>query len=264
MSDRRQRKKEQRAAKREAERKREQRRELGRRLATAFLFGLIVVAIFAVSGLFTGDGEGDVPTSYEEFREQPTACGAQAPPPEEVMSFQAPEEQTDITSNSEVTATIETSCGEIVVELDPAGYPETVNSFVFLARQGFYDGQVFHRIAENFVIQGGDPQADGTGGPGYVIGDEFPEDDDYTYEEGTVAMANSGSRSTGSQFFIVIGEDARHLTPLFNVLGEVTSGQDTLQRIAEVPTGTAPGSVEQSLPQETVYIDSIAIDVAGS
>ena len=263
MSDRRRRRKEQRAAKREAERKREQRRELGRRLLTAFGFGLIVVAIFAAGGLFGGD-DADVSTSYEQFREQPTACGAEAPPPVEVMSFDAPEEQGDITASTEVTATIETSCGVIVIDLNPAEYPETVNSFVFLAREGFYDGQAFHRVAENFVIQGGDPEADGTGGPGYIIEDEFPEDEDFTYEEGTVAMANRGSQSTGSQFFIVIGDDARHLTPLFNVLGEVVEGEETLERIAEIETGVAPGSVEESLPRQTVYIESVSIEVDGS
>lgn len=263
MSDRRRRRKEQRAAKREEERKREQRRELGRRLLTAFGFGLLVVAIFAAGGLFSGDA-AEVSTSYEEFREQPTACGAEAPPPVEVMSFDAPEDQTDITASSEVTATIETSCGDIVIDLNPADYPETVNSFVFLAREGFYDGQAFHRIAGDFVIQGGDPEADGTGGPGYIVEDEFPEDDEFTYEEGTVAMANRGSQSTGSQFFIVIGEDARHLTPLFNVLGEVVSGGDTLAQMADIETGIAPGSVEESLPRETVYIESVSIEVDGS
>lgn len=180
------------------------------------------------------------------------------------MSFDAPEEQSDITASSNVTATIETSCGEVVLDLNPAEYPETVNSFAFLAREGFYDGQAIHRIAEDFVVQGGDPEADGTGGPGYIIEDEFPEDDEFTYEEGTVAMANSGSRSTGSQFFIVIGDDARHLTPLFNVLGEVVSGQDTLERIAAIDTRVAPGSVEESLPRESIYIESVSIEVDGT
>lgn len=264
MSDRRQRQKEQRAAKREAERKHEQRRELGRRLITALVFGLIVVAIFAASGVIGTGGDSAIPGTYEGFRDQPTACGAEAPPPEQIMSFDAPATQSDITAISEVTATISTSCGEIVVELDPASYPETVNSFVFLARQGFYDGQAIHRIAKDFVIQGGDPEADGTGGPGYIIADEFPDQDEFTYEEGTVAMANRGSASTGSQFFIVIGENARHLTPLFNVLGTVISGQDALERIADVETGESRGSVEASLPRETVYIESIEIDVSGS
>ncbi|MFQ5522326.1 MAG: peptidylprolyl isomerase [Acidimicrobiia bacterium] len=262
MSDRRRRQKELRKAKREAERKQAARQELVRRIGTAVLFGLIVVAIFAV-GSFSGREEGELPGTYEDYRNQPTACGAGTPPPEQLMTFDAPVKQTDITPDSKVMAILETSCGEIVVELDPALSPETVNSFVFLARLGFYDGQVFHRIAKDFVIQGGDPNANGSGGPGYVIPDEFPPED-FVYEDGVVAMANSGAGSTGSQFFVVIGDDARHLTNAFNVLGRVVSGEDTLDRIAAVPTRAAPGSVEESLPLETVYIESVTIRVNGS
>ncbi len=259
MSDRRRRQKELRKAKREAERKQAARRELTRRIGTAVLFGLIVVAVFTLGSL-SGRQEGELPGTYEDYRNQPTACDAEPPPPERVMTFDAPVKQTDITPDSKVTAILETSCGEIVIELDPALSPETVNSFAFLSRLGFYNGQVFHRIAKNFVIQGGDPNANGSGGPGYVIPDEFPPDD-FVYEVGVVAMANSGAGSTGSQFFIVIGEDGRHLTNAFNVLGRVVSGQDTLDRIAAVPTRAAPGSVEQSLPLETVYIESVTIKV---
>jgi cyclophilin family peptidyl-prolyl cis-trans isomerase len=179
------------------------------------------------------------------------------------MTFDAPEPQTDITPESKVIATLTTSCGDIVIELDPASSPETVSSFVFLARQGYYDGQVFHRIAKGFVIQGGDPNANGSGGPGYIVPDEFP-DDDFVYEVGVVAMANRGAGSTGSQFFIVIGEDARFLTNTFNVLGRVISGQETLDRITEVPTRASPGSVEESLPLESVYIESVTIEVTNS
>ena len=260
MSDRRQRQKEQRAAKREAERKKEARGELMRRLGTALVFGLVVVGIFAFSGVFGGDST-DLPGSYEEYREQETACGASQPAAEQVMTFEAPETQTDISANTEVRAVLDTSCGEIVIELDPAGSPATVNSFVFLAREGYFDGQVLHRIAENFVVQGGDPQANGTGDPGYVVPDEFPSED-FSYEEGVVAMANRGANSTGSQFFIVIGEDARFLLPQFNVLGEVVSGDEPLEDIAAIPTGIAPGTVEQSLPLETVYINKVTIEVS--
>ncbi len=262
MSDRRRRQKELRKAKREAERKQEARRELVRRIGTAVLFGLIVVAIFAL-GSFSGREEGELPGTYEDYRNQPTACGAEPPPPEQVLNFDAPVKQADITPDAEVVAVLRTSCGEIVIELDPELSPETVNSFVFLARLGFYDGQVFHRIVKDFVIQGGDPNANGSGGPGYVIPDEFPPND-FVYEVGVVAMANSGAGSTGSQFFVVIGENARHLTNAFNVLGRVVAGQETLDRIAAVPTRAAPGSVEESLPLETVYIESVAIDVSGS
>ena len=263
MSDRRRRQKEQRAAKREAERKQESRRALFRTIGTALVFGLIVVAIFAL-GSVPGDDSTDVPGSYEEYRDQETACGATAPPEEQVMTFAAPEDQTDITDASIVSASIITSCGEIVLELNNSGAPETVNSFVFLSREGFYDGQVIHRIAENYVFQAGDPEADGTGGPGYFIDDEPPTDPDFVYEPGVVAMANRGARSTGSQFFVVTGDNGRFLTNNFNVLGTVTSGQDAIDRIMAVDTATAPGSNEQSRPLETVYIESITIDVADS
>jgi len=262
MTDRRQRQKEQRAAKREAERKQESRRELVRRIGTALIFGLVVVGIFALGGLF-GGGDADVPGTYEDFRDQETACGAGQPPPEQVLSFEAPEEQADVEDSSIVTATLATSCGEIMIELNNGDAPETVNSFVFLARAGFYDGQVIHRIVENFVFQTGDPEANGTGGPGYVIADEFP-DDGFVYEEGVVAMASRGSRSTGSQFFVVTGDDGRFLTNQFNVLGTVTSGSEAIDDIMGVETATAPGSVEQSLPLQTVYIESITIDAAES
>jgi peptidylprolyl isomerase len=262
MSDRRQRQKEARAAKKEAERKHESRRALFRTLGTALVFGLVVVAILGFSGWF-GSGSDALPGSYEDFRDQTTACGATAPPAEQVMSFTEPVAQDDVTADSVVTATIVTSCGEIVLELNNSGAPETANSFVFLAREGFYDGQVIHRISENFVFQTGDPVANGTGGPGYVIADEFPEDG-FVYEEGVVAMANRGSRSTGSQFFVVVGEDGRFLTNQFNVLGNVVSGDDAIEAIMAVETATAPGSNEQSLPLETVYIDSITIEVSDS
>jgi cyclophilin family peptidyl-prolyl cis-trans isomerase len=228
---------------------------------TAIIFGVVVVAIFAFGGLF-GGGDSDVPGSYADYREQPTACGAEPPPPEQVMTFDAPQDQ-GIPETSTVTATITTSCGEIVMELNNPDAPETVNSFVFLAREGFYDGQVVHRIAPDFVFQTGDPDADGTGGPGYVIADEFP-DDGFVYEEGVAAMHSRGARSTGSQFFVVTGSDGQFLTNQFNVLGRVVSGEDAIERIMAVPTATAPGSVEQSRPLETVYIESIAIDVTDS
>lgn len=233
-----------------------------RSIGTALVFGLVVVAIFTFGGIFD-DGSSDIPASYEDYREQETACGGTQPEPEQVMSFEGPADQA-IPDDAVVTATLMTSCGEIVIELNNAEAPETVNSFVFLVREGFYDGQVIHRISENFVFQTGDPDADGTGGPGYVVPDEFPADEEFVYEPGVVAMANRGPRSTGSQFFVVAGDDGQFLTNNFNVLGRVTSGQETIDLIMEVPTATAPGSNEQSRPLESVYIESITIDVADS
>lgn len=256
MTDRRRRQKEQRAAKREQEKKKKARKELGRRLLVAFGFGALVIAIFTVGSLFDG-GEDELPPTYQAYREQPTACGADQPDPLTVMTFDAPEAQDDLASLS--TATIETSCGEIVVELDPAGYPETVNSFAFLTREGYFDGQVFHRIVADFALEGGDPTANGRGGPGYVIDDEFPPED-FVYEAGIVAMSNAGKGTTGSRFFVVLGDDASALNPQFNVVGRVVEGQETLDRIAAVPVATRPESREQSLPLETVYIHTITIE----
>lgn len=262
MTDRRQRQKEQRAAKREAERKQESRRELIRRIGTALVFGLVVVAIFAFGGLF-GGGDADLPGTYEDYRDQETACGAEQPPPEQVMSFESAQTQPDLADATKVTATIATSCGDIVIDLNHEEAPETVNSFLFLARRGFYDGQIVHRISENFVFQTGDPLANGTGGPGYVVADEYPPDG-FVYEKGVVAMANRGSRSTGSQFFVVVGDDGRFLTNNFNVLGTVESGDDAIDGIMAVETVTGPGSNEKSLPLESVYIESITIEIANS
>ena len=259
MPDRRRRRKEQRAQRREEQRKAQTRRELLRRLGFALGMGALLVAAFVVVNLLTR-GDDSLPSTYVAYRSQESACGAEAPPEEMLMAFSGYEPQPDITADAVVIATISTSCGDIVIELDPANYPETVQSFVFLARQGFYDGTVFHRIVPDFVIQGGDPQAVGTGGPGYRIPDEWPGDD-FVYEPGIVAMANNGRNTTGSQFFIVVGEDARVLAPQFNVLGRVVAGEDTLEAIAAVPTGTRTGSRERSLPLQTVYIESVEIEV---
>jgi cyclophilin family peptidyl-prolyl cis-trans isomerase len=261
MTDRRQRQKEARAAKREAQKKADRRKEVSRRLTTAIVFGLVVVGVVVLTSLAANRGRPA--SAYEEFRQQDTACGAEQPEPREPMTFEAPERQADVTAGSTVTATVSTSCGDIVMELDSAGFPETVNSFVFLAREGFYDGHAFHRVYPDLVIQGGDPNADGTGGPGYTIVDEWPQGD-FGYEIGTVAMANRGSRTTGSQFFMVVSDNGRLLTNRFNVLGRVVAGDDVIARILEIETTTTPGSAEQSFPLETVYIETVTIEVSGS
>ena len=202
-----------------------------------------------------------LPFDYQGYRAQPTACGAEPPPPVAPMTFSAPEDQ-GIAPNATVTATITTSCGTIVAQLDPLLAPETVNSFVFLAREGYFDGSAFHRILPGFVIQGGDPTAVGNGGPGYLVPDEFPEAG-FTYGRGVLAMANGGANSTGSQFFIVAGEDAR-LGNTYSAFGNVVASDETLDRITSVARTGRDGTAdtEQSLPLETVYIDSVIIEVS--
>ena len=127
------------------------------------------------------------------------------------------------------------------------GTPAVGLGLVFLAREGFFDGQVFHRIVEDFRVFSGDPEANGRGGPGYQIGDEFPADD-FVYTPGMVVMDNVGKGTTGSQFFILIGDSAAALNPQFNLLGEVVSGQEALDLIAEVETVVQPGSSTISMP----------------
>jgi peptidylprolyl isomerase len=122
---------------------------------------------------------------------------------------------------------------------------------------------VFYRIVQDFRVFSGDPEANGSGGPGYRIADEFPPDD-LVLAPDMVMMDNVGSGTTGSQFFILIGDAASALNPQFNLLGEVVSGQDTLETIAAVETAVRPGSTEQSLPLQTVYIERATVDVTGS
>jgi cyclophilin family peptidyl-prolyl cis-trans isomerase len=139
---------------------------------------------------------------------------------------QPPEFEIDPKLNYRVT--IDTPKGQIVMELDPRLAPNTVNNFVSLARQGYYDGLTFHRVVPDFVIQGGCPQGTGTGGPGYKFADE-PVQGDYTL--GAVAMANSGPNTNGSQFFITIDDCQRKLSKDYNLFGYVTDGMDVAQSI---------------------------------
>jgi cyclophilin family peptidyl-prolyl cis-trans isomerase len=126
--------------------------------------------------------------------------------------------------------TIETDRGPIVMELDPKLAPKTVNHFVSLARDGFYDGLTFHRVVPDFVIQGGDPEGTGRGGPGYKWDDE-PVKGDYTV--GAVAMANAGPNTNGSQFFICIDDCQRKLDKAYNLFGYVIDGVDVAQKIQQ-------------------------------
>ncbi|MEX1043620.1 MAG: peptidylprolyl isomerase [Acidimicrobiia bacterium] len=255
MSDRRERQKQARAAAKEAQRKATARRELRRRITVGLGLGASVAVMLLLLGTFSSD-EGDLPEALADFRDQPTACGGSLPDPVTEMQFESPVRQ--VFGSDSVVATLETSCGTIVVELAAEDFPQTVSSFVFLARNGYYDGTAFHRIATDFVIQGGDPTATGAGGPGYSIPDEFP-DTGFLYEEGVVAMANGGRGTTGSQFFIVTGDEAELLNPTFNVLGRVVEGFDVLERINQVETRQQAGGRERSYPTESVYLNSVTI-----
>ncbi len=190
---------------------------------------------------------------YLQYRELPVACGAEAPPPVEPMQFDAPEDQ-NLAADQTVTATLSTSCGDIVIELDSGLAPETVNSFVFLARQDFFDGVVSHRLLPGFVVQFGDPAARGDGGPGYNVPDEFPEGE-FAYDRGVVAMANVAGtpNSTGSQFFLPFAPTG--LDPAFNPVGRIVEGIEVLDQIEQIP-------VDSQRPLEALYIEDIVIDAS--
>jgi cyclophilin family peptidyl-prolyl cis-trans isomerase len=137
-----------------------------------------------------------------------------------------PEQQTD--ANNMYRTTINTNRGTIVMDLDPKLAPKTVNNFVGLARDGYYDGLTFHRVVPEFVVQGGDPEGSGRGGPGYRFEDE-PVQGEYTL--GAVAMANAGPNTNGSQFFICIDDCTRKLSKDYNLFGYVVEGVDVAKSI---------------------------------
>ncbi len=142
--------------------------------------------------------------------------------------YNAPPEM-QIETNRTYSATIKTNKGDIHLQLNPAEAPMTVNNFVTLARDGFYDNVKFHSVVPGFVIQGGDPTGTGRGGPGYQFKDEPVK---RQYRAGTVAMANAGPNTNGSQFFICL-EDQPNLPPNYTIFGDVTSGMDVVRNIRQ-------------------------------
>jgi cyclophilin family peptidyl-prolyl cis-trans isomerase len=149
------------------------------------------------------------------------------------------------------TASIETTAGTMSVEFFPEDAPNTVNNFVFLARAGFYEDVIFHRVIAGFMIQGGDPTGTGSGGPGYKFKDE-PVGKKYT--RGTMAMANAGPNTNGSQFFIMHADYG--LPPSYTIFGKLTAGEDVLDAIATAPKGA------QDRPKEPVKMTKVTITEA--
>jgi cyclophilin family peptidyl-prolyl cis-trans isomerase len=147
-------------------------------------------------------------------------------------------------------ATMVTTKGTMEITFDHLAAPTTVNSFVFLARWHYFDGIVFHRVIPGFVLQGGDPTGTGTGGPGYRFDDELPKPG--RYEVGSLAMANSGPHTNGSQFFIISGPDGVRLPPLYSLFGKVVRGLDVVEAINDL--GSSSGR-----PRESVTIESVTV-----
>jgi cyclophilin family peptidyl-prolyl cis-trans isomerase len=173
------------------------------------------------------------------------------------MKWSSPPPMT-IDQDKQYSAAIKTNLGDIEVQLFPKDAPLAVNNFVFLARQGFYDGVKFHRVVKGFVIQSGDPTATGARGPGYSFADEKVTRD---YIKGTLAMANAGPNTNGSQFFIVLADLSGRLPKNYTIFGQVASGFDVVQKIGDVPVKAQSSGAEVSSPTVDVHIDSITISV---
>jgi cyclophilin family peptidyl-prolyl cis-trans isomerase len=151
------------------------------------------------------------------------------------------------------TAEMVTSKGTMTIALDAAGAPRTVNNFVFLARYHYFEGIHFHRVIPGFVLQGGDPEGSGRGGPGYRFEDELPKPG--RYEVGSLAMANAGPDTNGSQFFVISGPDGVRLPPQYSLFGKVVKGLDTVASIDAI--GSRSGT-----PSERVMIETVTITEA--
>ena len=246
------------------ERRRRERHRKRRQRVVAASVGILVALGGVGGGLFllTKGGKAK-PQASGSPSASPTvgvACGGSVPAAaaEKKPSYQKAPKMT-VDPRKTYTATMVTSCGTIEFELDPKLAPNTVNSFVFLVRKHFYDGLIFHRIARDFVIQGGDPTGTGSSGPGYKTVDAPPKGS--TYPLGTVAMAKGGNEpagTAGSQFFIMIAKNSS-LTPDYAIIGNVVKGQDVADKIGALPIQS---NAADGKPVQTVYIVQVTIKVS--
>jgi peptidyl-prolyl cis-trans isomerase B (cyclophilin B) len=214
------------------------------------LGGFAVIAIGVVAAILISRGGGDSGSSSSTAASADGCEQVEAPAPKKA-SFKAPKQV--LQKGEEATAVVETSCGSFEIALDTARAPKTANSFAFLADEGFYDGLTFHRIVPGFVIQGGDPLGNGTGGPGYDVDEKPPAS--LAYTKGVVAMAKSSAEPpgrSGSQFYVVTGADAG-LPPEYALVGKVSEGMDVVERIGKLGTASEK-------PKQTVLIEKIAIE----
>jgi peptidyl-prolyl cis-trans isomerase B (cyclophilin B) len=217
----------------------------------------LLVAILACALSLAACGGSDKKNEAEASATPPSpaqAAGCEKvaqPKPKGGAKLPKPKEK--LQAGKTYTAQVVTSCGEFDITLDAKQAPRTGGSFKYLADKGFYDGLTFHRIVAGFVIQGGDPRGDGTGGPGYTVVEKPPGG--LQYVKGVVAMAKGGNEppgASGSQWFVVTAEDAQ-LPPDYALLGKVTEGQDVVDKIGAVPT------TPDEQPTEPVVIRSVKV-----
>lgn len=214
-------------------------------------FALIAIGITLAILLSRSGGDSADSSDSTAATDSKNGCEQVSAPKPKQVSFKAPKQT--VKKGEALTAVVETSCGTFEIALDTTRAPKTTNSFAFLADEGFYDDLTFHRIAPEFVIQGGDPLGSGTGGPGYTVDEKPPAN--LAYTKGIVAMAKSSADPpgrSGSQFFVVTTADAG-LPPEYALVGKVSKGFDVVARIGKL--GTPAQTAKQ-----TVLIDKITIE----
>jgi peptidyl-prolyl cis-trans isomerase B (cyclophilin B) len=213
--------------------------------------GLVaVLAALAILPACGGEDEAEPPQAAEVA--EADCAPAETPAPKDV-GFDRPGRVLE--RGADVTAVVATNCGEFAIELETRRSPRTANSFAFLAEEGFYDHTAIHRIAPGFVIQGGDPQGDGTGGPGYTV--DEPPPGGISYLRGVVAMAKTAAEPpgrSGSQFFVVTAPADAGLPPEYALLGEVSEGMQVVERIGQL------GDPATEQPLQPVVIESMTIE----
>jgi peptidyl-prolyl cis-trans isomerase B (cyclophilin B) len=217
------------------------------------LLALLLACVLGVAACGGDDSESAAtPDSTPESPAETAGCEkVDAPKPKGEGDLAKPKEK--LKASGTYVATVDTSCGTFKIELDAKQAPRTGGSFKYLADKGFFDGLTFHRIVAGFVIQGGDPKGDGTGGPGYTVVEKPPSG--LAYTKGVVAMAKGGNEppgASGSQWFVVTAEDAQ-LPPDYALLGKVTEGLDVVDKIGAVPT------TPDEQPADPVVIRSVKV-----
>ena len=222
-----------------------------RRWIILAVFAVIAVGVVAAVLISRGGGSDDSSSSSTSAETGANGCEkVEAPEPKNV-SFDKPKQV--LKPGEEATVVMKTSCGTFEIALDTERAPKTANSFAFLAEEGFYDDLTFHRVAPGFVIQGGDPQGTGTGGPGYSVDEKPPAN--LAYTKGVVAMAKSAAEPpgrSGSQFYVVTAPDAG-LPPEYALVGKVSKGYPVVERIEKL------GGPEEK-PKQTVLIEEATVD----
>ena len=250
----------------EAARKQAESEARRKRVVTLTLVGLLGAAVIAAFVVFGGSDDKDTEaadspdTSAVETTTTTTApepqdvgCAAADGSSEQVLAFtNAPEMCIDPAKS--YSAAVTTNQGAFTIALDAQRAPKTVNNFVNLARYRFYDGLIFHRIIDGFMFQGGDPTGTGSGGPGYEFEDELPAEGEYEFY--SVAMANSGPDTNGSQFFVITGQQGVGLPPSYSLFGKVVDGTDVADKIGKTETD------DGDQPLENVVIESVTITEA--